>query len=360
MKNRKNNNGAKRDSAGFSPNPTRISRSYREVGSENSGTKLSGVIANFRRDQSAAERGISLGLVKNVYSSAIEYTAISAGMRGMVLLLGLGTAGLAIWFGQLFLFDMLERGRIGAFEISIIFFSLIFFLVGFYFTIWSTRFELFRPEDEPTIFDRKNRKVYRIYREVYAGWRGLIAPWPMKTAEYDWDLIDAEHHAAVITTGSTISRQHGLIFIVRTSATDPTPIDSFAIGNSMLMGEVTVPAVWEHVRRFMEEDGPHLPPGEVLTHNERPNTFWQCMASTGPYGAKFRIWWREEAPLMILGLVFFPIVFPAMTLLGIFSWLSYKTAIPVEWSPLVRAAIGARLEPAQVQAEPTVLEKVSR
>lgn len=92
----------------------------------------------------------------------------------------------------------------------------------------------------------------------------MVSAWPMKTAEYDWDLIDAEHHAAVTTTGATISRQHGLIFLVRKSATDSTLVDSFAIGNSMQMGEVTVPAVWEHIRRFMEEGGPHFPPGDVL------------------------------------------------------------------------------------------------
>lgn len=300
---------------------------------------VSGIVNNFKRDQTAAQHGISLGLVKGVYKDAIEYTAISAGMRGMIMLVGLLAAAFPIWFGIFFLIEVQDR-KFGFFLLSIVFFCMVFFVVGAYFAVKFTRLELWRPEDEPTIFDRRNRKVYRIYREVYAGWRGLLLPWPMKTAEYDWDLIDAEHHAAVTTTGSTVSRQHGLIFIVRTSATDSTPIDSFAIGNSMLMGEVTVPAVWEHIRRFMEEGGPHLPPGEVLRQAKRPATFWQCMASTGPYGQNFRIWWREQTALMILGLIFFPIVFPLMTLLGIFSWLSYKTSIPIQWSPSVRAAIG--------------------
>ena len=302
---------------------------------------VSGVVSRFRHDVVAAENGISLGLLKGAYHSAIEYSAIAVGMRGMILLAGIFAAGIAFWGGG-FLMSIVPRTEsIGIFEIVSTLVPFIFFFFGFYFFTKAVRLELFRPEDEPTVFDRKNRKVYRIYREVYAGWRGLVAPWPMKTAEYDWDLIDAEHHAAVTTTGSTISRQHGLIFIVRTSATDPTPVDSFAIGNSMLMGEVTVPAVWEHIRRFMEEDGPHLPPGEVLRQAKRPATFWQCMASTGPYGANFRIWWREQTALMILGLILFPIVFPLMTLLGVFSWLSYKTSIPIQWSPSVRAAIDA-------------------
>ena len=298
-----------------------------------------GRISQFERGESAAVNGISLGLIRNVYSDAIEYTAISAGMRGMVMLAGLSTAAFGTW-GSYFILAEVKNRKFGFSLLPVIFCAILFVVFSAHFSIKFTRLELWRPEDEPTIFDRKNRKVYRIYREVYAGWHGLVAPWPMKTAEYDWDLIDAEHHAAVTTTGSTVSRQHGLIFIVRTSATDSTPIDSFAIGNSMLMGEVTVPAVWEHIRRFMEEGGPHLPPGEVLRQAKRPATFWQCMASTGPYGANFRIWWREQTALMILGLIFFPIVFPLMTLLGVFSWLSYKTSIPIQWSPSVRAAIG--------------------
>ncbi|CAN7628722.1 hypothetical protein LJR289_004696 [Pseudoduganella sp. LjRoot289] len=300
---------------------------------------LSGVLRRFKRGESVTETGVTLGMVKNVYDSAIEYTGISPGMRGMLMLSGLFTASIAFWGGQFFLFDILKRGKIGIFEASIIFFSGLFFLFGIYFAIKSIRLELFRPEDEPTIFDRKNRKVYRIYRETYAGWGGLVSAWPMKTAEYDWDLIDAEHHAAVTTTGATISRQHGLIFLVRKSATDSTLVDSFAIGNSMQMGEVTVPAVWEHIRRFMEEGGPHLPPGDVLRPIDRPYTFWQCMAATGPYGAKFRIWWREQTALMVLGLIFFPIILPTMSLLGVFTWLSYRTSIPIKWSPEVQVAI---------------------
>jgi hypothetical protein len=43
---------------------------------------------------------------------------------------------------------------------------------------------------------------------------------------------------------------------------------------------------------------------------------------------------------MVMGLVFSPIVFPLITLMGIFSWLSYKTALPIKWSPAVLEAIG--------------------
>jgi hypothetical protein len=117
-------------------------------------------------------------------------------------------------------------------------------------------------------------------------------------------------------------------------------VDSFTIGNSLQMGELTVPAVWEHIRRFMEEDGPHLAPGEALVPFEKAPTFWRCMAATGPYGANFKIWWRAMTGLMIVGFILFPITFPILTLLGVLNWLSHRTSTPIRWSPHVLEAVG--------------------
>ena len=303
----------------------------------------SDVVVNFRKERSAASQPISFGLIKNTYENAIEYTGIAKGTRGLIMLAAVLFSIFSIWLGQNMLFGILDGKFTSILDYPLLIGPVICFSTGIFIGIKYVRFELFRPEDEPVIFDRKHRKVYRIFRETYSGWRGLLRPWPLKSAEYDWDLIDAEHQAAVTTTGSTVSRIHGLIFLVRESASDTTIVDSFAIGNSMQMGEVTVPAVWEHIRRFMEEDGPHLAPGEVPQSFEPPAGFWQCMAATGPYGKNFRRWWKDHTSFMVAGLIFSPIVFPLMTLVGIFSWLSYKTAIPIRWAPAVLAALGPAL-----------------
>ncbi|HWW72520.1 MAG TPA: DUF6708 domain-containing protein, partial [Duganella sp.] len=216
----------------------------------------------------------------------------------------------------------------------------VFTPIGIFFFLKFVRLELFRPEEEPIIFDRKNRKVYRIFREVQPGWKGLLKKWPLRSATYDWNLIDAEHHAAVNANTATISRIHSLVLIVRQSATDPTVVDAFTLGNSMLMGEVTVSAVYEHVRMFMEDGGPHLPLGEVLSPSEKPATFLKCMARTGPYGDTLKLWWQHARLLTILGFLLFPIFFPIVTLLGIFAWFSYVTAISIKWSDEVLAAVG--------------------
>ena len=58
-------------------------------------------------------------------------------------------------------------------------------LGGLLLFLLSIRLELFRPIDEPVIFDRENRKVYLIARGVASGWRGLFKPWPIRAYEYD-------------------------------------------------------------------------------------------------------------------------------------------------------------------------------
>lgn len=299
-----------------------------------------GIVKRFSRVESAASHVSSLCMIKQTYPDAIEYTAIARGTRGAIMLIGLVASAFAFSVAYFGSHDLWDNDHYGFFEYQIFTFSLIFVLVGIYQGVKAVRLELFRPQDEPTIFDRKNRKVYRIYREAYSGWRGLFAHWPLKRAEHDWDLIDAEHHAAVMTTGSTVTRLHGLIFLVRKSSTDPTPVDSFAIGNGMQMGEITVPAVWEHIRRFMEEGGPHLPPNETLQPYRQPTTFWQCMAAPFPSLSQLRAWWPDELPMMLMGLVFSPIILPIMVVLGVFTWLAHLTSISVSWSPEVLQAIG--------------------
>jgi hypothetical protein len=193
------------------------------------------------------------------------------------------------------------------------------------------------PRDEPTIFDRKRRKVYRVFREVQPGFKGLFKPWPLIACEYEWDLLDAEHTATVVTTGSTITRQHALVFIVRKSADDATIIDSFNIGNSLLLGETTVAPVYEHIRRFMEDGGPHLPPGETVGGGEEPE-------ATPFTWAGYKHWWRAHRGMMVL----YHAILPFFVLWGLFNWLARKTSTPIEWPREVLDAVGPALDEQQV------------
>lgn len=299
-----------------------------------------GIVKRYNKRQQAGETPQTLGQIGQIYPQAISYNVNLAGLRGLSLMAGVFTLG-GMLFSVSLGWEMFEADYwlLGPFVIAAS------ILAGTTIFLWTVRLELFRPIDEPTIFDRKNRKVYRIFCEAQPGWTGLFKPWPMRAVEYDWDLIDAEHTATLVTTGSTVRREHALVFIVRRSADDPTIIDSFNIGNSLIMvTDDAVDAVWEHIRRFMEENGPHLPPGETVTVAPPTRSLWQKLLDISPFRRTYWEWWREQLPLMLLAHVLFPVSIPFVSLWLFLGWLSEKTARPIEWPPEVIEAIGPSIQ----------------
>ena len=153
-------------------------------------------------------------------------------------------------------------------------------------------------------------------------------------------MIDAEHNATIATTGSTIRREHSLVFLVRRSADDPTIIDSFGIGNSLFVIDDAVDAAWEHIRRFMEENGPSLPDGETLPQPAPRKGLWARVRDVTPLGKPYWEWWREQFPLMLLAHALLPLTVVFIGLWVFFGWLAVKTSKPIEWPLEVVAAVG--------------------
>ncbi|GAB3541841.1 hypothetical protein GCM10027343_12910 [Noviherbaspirillum agri] len=304
--------------------------------------KLNRPIARFGKNQRAHTFAKTFGWVRSVYPNAIEYTVGPQGLRGLVLVISMIGALIAFGFGTWRMIVDVPRFSGDFLDAIMLPLPFIFVGLGFYFVLKGIRLDLFRPIDEPTIFDRKNRKVYRVLRDVHPGLRGLFRRWPLRYACYDWDLIDAQHEAKVITTGSTVSRYHALVFLVRQAPNNPNYMDYFTIGNSLVLGETNVAPVWEHIRRFMEENGPHLPPGDVLADADVPHTWWQSMRAVFPAskGDTFWGWLKQELPFALLLLALFPLTVPMFILWGTGNWLSHKTATPIRWPDEVRQAVG--------------------
>ena len=301
--------------------------------------EVCGIVKRFHKEEEASNYVTSLGLIKTSYPDAIEYTGIAASVRGLLIFFGVLGGGVSIFFGQLFLGSFIGYGLESTFDHVFAFSSCGLIVFGIFFLLTAIRAEFFRPEDEPVIFDRKHRKVYRLFREVHPGLLGLFKRWAIHASEYEWDLIDAEHNAVLTTTGSSVIRYHSLIFIVRKSATDPTIIDSFPVGNTIQLGELSVATVWEHIRRFMESGGPHLPPGESLNLDKPPRTLWESLAQVGPVGPDYAATWKSWPIVMVIYHLFFPITIPLFFFWGIFNWLSYKTATPIAWPKAVLDAV---------------------
>ena len=294
----------------------------------------SGIVKRYDKRTKVSEMAASLGLISRVSTDAIRYSSpAEIGLRGLVLLNAVVGTVIFSW-----LISEYSRDRVfDLFDIAFVI-AIILFLI--WLLIWSIRLELFQPIDQPIIFDRKHRKVYRVFSEAQPGWKGLFKPWPMRACEYDWDLIDVEHNATLVTTGSTIRREHTLIFIVRKSADDPTIIDSFTIGNGLFAIDNAVDAAWEHIRRFMEDSGPPVPNGETLPEPLPRKGFWSRVRHVSPLNRQYWVLWREQLPMMLLLHAVLPLTIVFGGLWLFFGWLAVKTSKPIEWPPEVVTAVG--------------------
>lgn len=318
---------------------------------ERPGGDISGIVKRYRKDRTAEGFPQALGWIKAIYPDAIEYTGMVKELRGYGFFLAIfGIAGgvLSLWFVASTTSSSVFTGGLNDplwFRLFVWTFFPLAGLICLAFVLWvglfGFRIDLLRPADLPIIFDRKHRKVYRILREEQPGWRGLFRRWPVMAGEYDWDLVDAEHEAEVLATGATVVRNHFLMFIVRKSTSDPTIIDSFQIANASALSDRSVPAMWEHIRRFMEEGGPHLPtPDEPLASHEVPSSWWHSVGATGPFGPGYMKRWDEQPGYMWFMHLALPVTLPTFLLWGTGNWLSYKTAIAVDWPQAVKRAVG--------------------
>ena len=300
---------------------------------------VSGLIQIYDKHKRASEVPLAMDWIKAAYANAIEYTGMPKSLRGGLFARGvfiLIAGAICSYIGvSLMLWDDWFE-RLAGF---VFFAGTVAFVV--YMVAFTWRLDIFGPEDAPTLFDRKNRKIYRIARAADTSFKGIFKPWPMVSCEYDWDLAACEHHASINIAGATTAnRTHTLKFVIRQSVDDPTVVDGFQLGNGLVLNDSLADGVWEHIRRFMEEDGPALPPGQGLADRTPPQGWWQSLGAVGPFGPNYFKWWRDSFGIMLINHVTLPVSLPLNLLWGTGNWLSYKTARPVVWSPEVQRAVG--------------------
>jgi hypothetical protein len=305
----------------------------------------------FAKDRSAANLPQALGWIKAIYADAIEYTGTKPSGKGIGFFIGLfggvvtGIVPTGVMTAALveILSDFMACQRYELIGIaSILFIGIVIFLViSVLFIYFGIRMELFCPLDLPLIFDRKHRKVYLMQQTLPPGKFGVLEPWPVCVCEYDWDLVEAAHEAQIVASAATLTRYHLLVFKVRKSATDPTLIDSFRVGSGLEMSEDLVASMWEHIRRFMERGGPHLPsPEEPLASFEPPKRWTQSVGASGVLGEGYMERWHTQPFLMGFFHLAFVVTFPMSLIAGTGHWLSFKTAFRVAWPDEVKQAVG--------------------
>ncbi|GIX25988.1 MAG: hypothetical protein KatS3mg122_3219 [Caldimonas sp.] len=317
----------------------RSSASLEEI-KKRGGKRLRAPRGVFDKTRRASTQPQAYGWIKAIYPEAIEFTSMRQELEGMPMIqaaIGLpaggGGATIGVWaMTWPFIYSIKGLG-----------YQIFFFLGGLLMAAFSLLFLLYMvgtplrllwggPRDLPVIFDRAHRKVYVMQREVEPGLWGLLKPWPVKACAYEWDLVDAEHHIEVVPNpGSGAQRMHCLAFTVRKSAEDPTLIGHFQVATGLALSEPMVAPLWEHIRRFMQERGPHLPhPSEPLDErrDDRPS-WWQAAGRTGPFGPRYLWWWKEHPGITLF---YHLIALPGIVAI---AWGLSVGASPAMWGALM-------------------------
>ena len=316
------------------------------------------LLRRFAKDEIASDDVTDLGLIKTVYGKAIQFGGEEGQMwRGLFSLLSLGGAVLCFWVSQrafraILNPDPFYAGRLGPIFVDGV--AMICFIVfALLFLLYFYTLTLFLPSDDSVTFDRGNRKVHWVSMQLAGKTRRAALKRPViEVRSVDWALVDAEHRAIVKINTVSASRDHDLAFVVRRSATDSTVVDEFGIAPSMLLGETTVPALWEHIRRYMEEDGPPLPPGVSAPSPTvpKPRNWWQSMSLVGPFGPKYMQWWKKQPGLTLAVHVLLPLSLPIYLAWGTLNWLTYATEQKVHWPKHVLDALGPVLNIGDINA----------
>jgi hypothetical protein len=295
-----------------------------------------GMRRRYGKRREAGDKTWHANKLTGVYRDAVELQGGSlVAVGGYVTTYGVAAGGVGLWFMRSILSDLFRRGELWDWltliGISCTLFSIAF--VGLY-------FEFFGPSEAPIYFDRARRKVYYVYRSRYRRWV-LFGPSRIEARVVDWDLVDCERQ--VTTGGSTVSiRQHEhLVFLMRRSPSDPT------IGGFYVISGLEFPdALWEYIRRYMEEGAPPLAAGEAppkARSGKAIDMFKALLERRKTYWAD----WQATPGSMLLQHLLLPFVLVWIVVNRLVVW----TAQTVVWPPEVKAALGAPITEADLAGD---------
>ncbi|WP_295541800.1 DUF6708 domain-containing protein [uncultured Pseudacidovorax sp.] len=294
-----------------------------------------GVRRRYGKRGSVGAKAWHANKLTGVYPDGIELQGGSlVAVGGYVTTFGVVSAGIGIWFLRSIFFDL------GQHEFWDYFTVVGMFCMAFAIAFVGLYFEFFGPSEAPIYFDRARRKVYYVYRSRYRRWV-LFGPSRIQARVVDWDLVDCERQ--VTTGGSTVSiRQHEhLVFLMRRSPSDPTS------GGFYVISDLEFPdALWEYIRRYMEEGAPPLAAGEAppKARSGKPiDMFKALLERRHGYWAE----WKDKPGSMVLQHLLLPFVLVWIVVNRLVVW----TAQTVVWPPEVKAALGAPITEADLAGD---------
>lgn len=278
------------------------------------------------------------GCVHALYKNGISLIDEPGAMTGQLAIM----ATMVLSFGVLFLWSDVAADRLG---------------LGFLFTLAITvaslgmlRTDLIGHRHEPVLFDRAAHKVHLFVSERPRWWQLWKWRAGSRVDSFDWACIRAEVVEITQVGGAGVPRKDYALTLAVLEAPGSTKVRArFGVGLGNPWGTEPVLMLWEHLRRFMKGEGPHLAPGDKV-YVARTETLWQGLGFMQPLlmpgargwitGSDFSGAWWFTAPVA----VFFLVALPFTAACGLIRWLAIKARREPRWPAEILASVGAPLD----------------
>jgi hypothetical protein len=208
---------------------------------------------------------------------------------------------------------------------------------------------------QPVLVNRGLGQVHVFVGHMLPWWQWFWKLWGRSGWEvqtYDWRCIRAEVIQFTIFSGQVPRRESALVFAVTDAPGSNKVIQRFGVGPTSAYGDIdSLVRRWEHIRRFMQGEGPVWVAGDAK-FEDFAVSFWDAATFMQPlFNPMFkdlrdstRHWWWIW-PLGVAALIGLPLTAP----LGIVRWLSYKlNAEPVWPKDVLQSLGGAELSDEQL------------
>ncbi|WP_267095261.1 DUF6708 domain-containing protein [Xanthomonas sacchari] len=212
------------------------------------------------------------------------------------------------------------------------------------FVYFMLRFDLIGYRYAPTLFDRNAGKVH-----VFKDNTRLFGWWPLwggggqhEILSYDWACVRAQVVRFKTFTGTVAQDNAALQMIVLAAPGDTRVVGQFGLGlTSSAIAVQPLLDTWEHIRRFMEHEGPLFVegdgPNEALFEMRLSRCIFFGQPFIGPGSAEH--WKHPDLGAILWQVIAIPL-FPLTLLYGLIRWASFHIKSKPAWPPEVMASVG--------------------
>ncbi|UWE18456.1 DUF6708 domain-containing protein [Herbaspirillum huttiense] len=273
------------------------------------------------------------GSVIEAYPHGLAYADQIAGMVGMAAFGALMFSPLA----GLFIYDSIVRfNQFGIFSTLFGWLCLAFSTSILYFLI---RWDITGYRYAPVLFDRAAGKVHVFFDQTLLfRWLPLWGGGKHEIQTYDWSCLRGQVTRSRVFTGNTAQELASLSCVVVRGPQDPTVVAQFEVGGSTnALAVQLLLDRWEHVRRFMEhegplfvqDDGPYVPPAT--------QSLWGALCWGQPLIGPGR---HAPSVGMVLAQIFTAFFVWFTVPFGLVGWLCFHIKDKPKWPAEILASVG--------------------